>query len=937
VVTILGWYTVLGGSLSLLGYITDIPSLTDWVGTGISIQPNASVAVLAVGAAFLSILHARVKLATLFAASVTAIGVTTLFQYVTGVNLDTFNTLLLFDRSWARGGVLFPGRMGPAGTLCWSLIGVSLLLICRPRGEGGESAAPFFGVFTLGMALLSMTGYLYGASTLYAMPNSTVMAFQTATFVAASSLGIVALVPAQPPMRWLLDRGTTGWIARRTTPLIILVPIFLGWLRLQAEDAGLFDVRFGVAMLVLVFIFLLVALQAWSLNTISRHETALQESESRTSSVLSSITDGLVTLDKDWRYTYVNAEAARVLNRTPESLIGRNVWELFPEAVGGQSWEHLHRAVRERTSVSYENFNTLIGLWLNTRAYPTADGGVAVYFQDITARKNAERQLDTDLATTSRLQDLSTQLVHAGDAPALLREILRAANELLGTTRGNIQFYDPDTGRLSIAVHHGFSRRFLERYAEDGNPMICDRAAERLERVIVEDIANEPGLQDTVDQRLLLGDGIRAVQSTPLVTREGKLLGMLSNHWGEPHRPGARELRYLDLLARMASDYIERTRSEQSLIEADRRKTEFLAMLAHELRNPLAPIGNAVEILRATDNREQVEQASAMLDRQVRQMVRLVDDLLDMSRITRGKIELRREVVELGTIVNQAVEGTRWLVQSMEHELQVTLPMRPLRLRADPARLAQVISNLLTNASKFMDKGGRIRLTVREENGEAVVSVRDEGIGISSAHLPHIFDLFVQGDTSLERTTSGLGIGLTLVKSLVELHGGRVEARSDGPGRGSEFLLRFPGLLESGPAHAAPSPDAASEGRGQRVLVVDDNRDSAESLAMMLELSGYSVHKVHDGLEAVAVAARLRPDVILLDIGLPSLNGYDVCRRIREQPESGAPLIVALTGWGQEEDKRRSSEAGFDNHLVKPVNLKVLVTLINSRLSTRVP
>jgi CheY-like chemotaxis protein len=314
-----------------------------------------------------------------------------------------------------------------------------------------------------------------------------------------------------------------------------------------------------------------------------------------------------------------------------------------------------------------------------------------------------------------------------------------------------------------------------------------------------------------------------------------------------------------------------------------------------------------------------------------------VDDLLDMSRITRGKIELRREVVELGTIVNQAVEGTRWLVQSMEHELQVTLPMRPLRLRADPARLAQVISNLLTNASKFMDKGGRIRLTVREENGEAVVSVRDEGIGISSAHLPHIFDLFVQGDTSLERTTSGLGIGLTLVKSLVELHGGRVEARSDGPGRGSEFLLRFPGLLESGPAHAAPSPDAASEGRGQRVLVVDDNRDSAESLAMMLELSGYSVHKVHDGLEAVAVAARLRPDVILLDIGLPSLNGYDVCRRIREQPESGAPLIVALTGWGQEEDKRRSSEAGFDNHLVKPVNLKVLVTLINSRLSTRVP
>ena len=936
-VRILGWYTVLGGSLSLLGYITGIPRLTDWGGTGISIQPNASVAVLAVGATLLSLLSLRVRLATVFAVLVTAIGLSTLFQYVSGINLDTLNTALLFDRGWGRGGVVFPGRMGPAGTLCWSLIGVSLLMICRQRSTAGESAAPFFGVFTLGVALLSITGYLYGSSTLYAIPNSTVMAFQTATFVAASSLGVIALVPGQPPMRWLLDTGTTGSIARRTTPLIILVPIVLGWLRLEAESAGIFDVRFGVAILVLVFIFLLVALQAWSLGTISRHEAALHASESRTSAVLSSITDGLITLDAAWRYTYVNAEAARLLRRSPESLIGQNVWELFPDAVGGESWEHLHRAVRERVSVSYENFNALIGIWLNTRAYPTADGGIAVYFQDVTARKDAERQLEIHLAATSRLQDLSTQLVHAGDMPALLREILDASCELLGTTRGNIQFFDPDTLQLRIAVHTGFGRRFLERYAEEGNPLICERAADRLERVIIEDVATEPGLQDTHDQKVLLGDGIRAVQSTPLVTREGTLLGMLSNHWSEPHRPGEREFRYLDLLARMASDYIERTSAEQRLIEADRRKTEFLAMLAHELRNPLAPIGNAVEILRSTDNREQVEQASAMLDRQVRQMVRLVDDLLDMSRITQGKIELRREVIELGKVVSQAVEGTRWLVQSMEHELQVTLPMRPLRLRADPARLSQVISNLLTNACKFMDKEGSIRLVVREEGSEAVISVRDEGIGISAAQLPHIFDLFVQGDISLERTTSGLGIGLTLVKSLVELHGGRVEARSDGPGRGSEFVFRLPGLLESGLAHAVASPDAAGEGRGQRVLVVDDNRDSAESLAMMLELSGFTVHKAHDGLDAVNVAARLRPDVILLDIGLPSLNGYDVCRRIRQQPEAGEALIVALTGWGQEEDKRRSREAGFDSHLVKPVNLQVLVTLINSRLSTRVP
>jgi PAS domain S-box-containing protein len=928
-----GGYTVLGGSLSLLGYITDTPRLTDWGGTGISIQPNAAVAVLCAGGALLSLLGARVRLATAFAAVVAFMGVTTYFQYVSGINLGGLNTLLLFDRAWSLGGVLFPGRMGPAGTLCWTLLGTSLLLICRKGHRSVDFVVPFFAVFTAGMALLSVTGYLYGTDSLFATPNSTVIAFQTATFVGAVSLGVIALVPDQPPMRWLLDPGATGWIARRTTPLIVLVPIALGWLGLRAEAAGLFDVRFGVAIVVLAFIFLLLALQAWSLNTISRHEAALQASESRTAAILGSITDGLVTFDSQWRYTYVNAEAARLIGRTPESLIGQRVWDLFPEAVGGDTWTFLHRAVRERTSVSYENFNPVLGRWFNTRAYPTPEGGVAVYFQDVNARKVAERQVDDDLAAMSRLQDLSTQLVHQGDMHALLRKILEAANELLGTTRGNIQFYDPESRRLSLVVHQGFGRRFLERFADDGNPAICDRAAERPERVVFEDLEAEPGLQGTVDLAILLDDGIRAVQSTPLVTRDGRLLGMLSTHWNQPHRPTDRELRYLDLLARMASDYIERTQSEQSLLDGDRRKTEFLAMLAHELRNPLAPIGNAVEVLRRSrgDDR-QVEVASGMLDRQVRQLVRLVDDLLDMSRITSGKIELRREVVEVGAVVNQAVESTRWLIQSMEHELQVTLPMRPLRLRADPARLAQVVSNLLTNACKFMRRGGRIGIAVHEEEGAALITVRDEGIGISSTHLPRIFDLFVQGDTSLERTTSGLGIGLTLVKSLVELHGGTVEARSEGPGSGSEFVIRLPGLLEGGGELAGTGGEAHAEGRGQRVLVVDDNRDSAESLAMMLELSGFEVHKAHDGLQAVDVAARLRPDVILLDIGLPSLNGYDACRRIRMQPESSDILIVALTGWGQAEDRQRSAEAGFDCHLVKPVNLKVLVSLITSRL-----
>ena len=938
VVMACGWYTVVGGLLSLLGYIADLPRLTDWGGTGISIQPNAAVAVFAAGCALLLLSGSRSRPAAVLAMVVAFVGVTTLFHYLSGINLGALNSLLLFDRTWGQVGVTNPGRMGPAGTVCWTLLSAAMLLLCLRRDRRVERVVALFAVFTLFIAILSITGYIYGASTLYAMPNSTVMAFQTATFVGTTSVAVIALVPERPPTRWLLDQGTTGSIARRTTPLILLVPILLGWLRLEGETSGLFDVRFGAAILVLAFISLLLVVQAWSLGTISRHESALKASESRTSAILGSITDGLVTFDRDWQYTYVNAAAAHIIGRSPESLLGQRVWDLFPEAVGGDTWRLLHRAVQDRVSVSYESLNPLVHRWFSTRAYPTADGGVAVYFQDVTARKQAERELDAHLGAMSRLQGLSTQLVHTGDLHALLREILLAANELLGTTRGNIQLYDPDTRRLSLVVHQGFGQRFLERFNEDGNPMICDRAADQLERVIVEDLTLEPGLKDTFDLAVLLGDGIRAVQSTPLVTRDGRLLGMLSTHWNQAHRPTERQLRYLDLLARMASDYIERTQSEQSLLEADRKKNEFLAMLAHELRNPLAPIANAVEVVRRAEGaNERIDQASAMLDRQVRQLVRLVDDLLDMSRITSGKIELRREVVELGALVNQAVEGTRWLVQSMEHELQVTLPMRPLRLRADPARISQVVANLLTNACKFMDRGGRIRLTVRDEGGLAVISVRDEGIGISATQLPQVFDLFMQADTSLERTTSGLGIGLTLVKSLVELHGGSVVARSDGHGRGSEFVIRLPALPETSPLLTDGGPDdQVAAGRGQKVLVVDDNRDSAESLAMMLRLSGHEVHKAHDGLDAVRVAGSLRPDVILLDIGLPRLNGYDACRQIRQLESGGDMFIVALTGWGQEEDRKRSTDAGFDSHMVKPVNLSNLLRLISSRLSTRV-
>ena len=388
---------------------------------------------------------------------------------------------------------------------------------------------------------------------------------------------------------------------------------------------------------------------------------------------------------------------------------------------------------------------------------------------------------------------------------------------------------------------------------------------------------------------------------------------------------------------------IELEETNARLAKADRRKNEFLAMLAHELRNPLAPICNALQIMRLTASRERqrpedeaVQSASAMMERQVGQMVRLVDDLLDVSRISQGKIELRSGRIDLASVVHHAVEAIRPQCKSMDHALTVTLPPKPIFLNADPTRLAQVVGNLLNNASKFTDKGGQIWLTVEREGKQAVIRVRDNGIGIAADQLPRIFEMFVQIDTSLERSVSGLGIGLTLVKTLVEMHDGTVEVHSAGVGQGSEFVVRLPIVVE--PPKTPPPEPTVSEPTTmitRRILVVDDNRDSAESLAMLLKLTGHETHTAYDGLEAVAAAATFRPEVVLLDIGLPKLNGYDACRKIREQPWGKGMALIALTGWGQDEDRRKSQEAGFDGHLVKPVDHATLTKLLAELRPTR--
>ncbi len=368
-------------------------------------------------------------------------------------------------------------------------------------------------------------------------------------------------------------------------------------------------------------------------------------------------------------------------------------------------------------------------------------------------------------------------------------------------------------------------------------------------------------------------------------------------------------------------DITERKQIEEDAKETARRKDEFLATLAHELRNPLAPIGNALEIIKhANGNPGMLERARDTMERQFGQMVRLVDDLLDIGRITRDKLELRKQRVELASIIHQAVEISRPLAEAGGHEQRVALPATPIWVQGDPVRLAQVFSNLLNNACKFTEPGGTITIAAAREGGEVAVTVSDTGIGIAPDQLEGIFEMFSQVDQSLERTRSGLGIGLTLVKRLVELHGGSIAAQSAGLGHGSEFLVRLPALANEPPRAPTNQPPVAVTTSPKRILVTDDNQDAADTVAMLLRLSGHEVETVYDGLVAVKTAESYQPDVMLLDIGLPGMNGYDVCRSIRQQPWGKTIRIVALTGWGQDEDRRNAREAGFDDHLVKPID-----------------
>jgi PAS domain S-box-containing protein len=519
------------------------------------------------------------------------------------------------------------------------------------------------------------------------------------------------------------------------------------------------------------------------------------------------------------------------------------------------------------------------------------------------ALRASEENLSKELAAARRLHAISSRLLLEDDSEQLYHLILDAAVEIMRSDVATMQVLDESHSEL-----RPIARR---RSGEPGASVA----------------AIAPALEPTIEA------GVGAVLQTPLLSRGGRLVGLISSYWRETHQPEERDLQLLDVLARQAADLIERKRHEDALRKADRRKDEFLATLAHELRNPLAPIRNATQILKSKPSKDpQILWCRDVIERQVTLMARLLEDLLDVSRISRNMLRLRRERVALADVVEVAVETSRPLIEAAGHELVVDLPDAPVILEADPLRVEQILSNLLNNAAKYTEEGGRIVLTGRCEGDLLTVAVADNGIGIAAEALPEVFEMFSQDKSSMSRAQGGLGVGLSLVRGLAALHGGTIEAKSDGPGRGSEFVLRLPVVVAgSDCAPARTKIEGIRAPKSFRILIVDDNQDSADSLAKLLEVMGHDVEVAYDGAEGLAAASESRPDVVLLDIGMPQLDGYETCRRIHAEPWGREILLVALTGWGQDEDRRKTDEAGFDEHIVKPVDAQALLKLLARR------
>ncbi len=904
---------LLGGTITLVGWFTGSPRLTDWVGMGLHMMPNTALGIC-LTALVLWLRAADRNLGSRSIAVVAgAIGLASLAENILDIDLGIDE--LVVQAAWGQHGTTAPGRMGVPASLIFVLLNTSIIL--STMGRLARTVATAGAGFCIAISMFSVIGYLYGADAFYLVPGATAIAINTAILLTLLSVGLITALPEAEPMRTIIEPSATGALVRRALPVLLLLPVILGWIRLQGEYAGWYDLTTGTAARTILEMFLMGGILWWMAAAVRMHERlhsssveALNRSEQRYHAFVQQSTEGIwrcelrkpmdVTLSTeaavDWAYEHgymaeCNDAMARMYGyEHGEELIGTALVDLLPRTPenlaylrafmssgyrleGGESEE------RDKDGAMLHFNNNLVGIVENgflVRAWGTQ--------QNITERKQVQEALRESERMLSLIYHNTSDALYlvevVGDGPLRVLSANRTLLELTGYTEEEV------LGRPLQQVLSGDS-------------------FDRVERAVQDSIGTRGPVLYQEDIELPAGHRHARITVVPIY---------------EPGDP------VTNLLVSI-TDLTEQHQAQVALHAADRRKNEFIATLAHELRNPLAPMRSGLELLSedAADDPETIE-IHKMMHRQMGQLVKLVDDLMDVSRISRDAIPLRMEPVPISDVLHLSVEAITPAIKQRQQTLTVEPGGDDNWVLGDRTRLVQAISNLLGNASKYTDAQGTIHLSTWSTAEEVLIRISDTGIGIPADMLPNVFDLFSQVDRHLDRTQGGLGIGLSIVRKLVSMHQGNVEAHSDGEGKGSSFTVRLPRIAAPGGLDEQPGTDARVQ-RARRILVVDDDRDVAGSMALLLQRMGQQCFTANSGAEALGTIEDISPELVLMDIGMPGMNGYETCRAIRKR--MGPDLrIIAVSGWGQAEDQRRSTEAGFDGHLVKPVSKETLITLL---------
>lgn len=903
-----GCYAIVTGAVALLGWSFDLPALTDWANQGISMFPNAAICAVSTGIALVCLIVAdwlspAMLAARILSGLVVLLSALTLVEHLTSLNLG-IDTLVL-DRDWGQRAAASPMRMGPPASVAFFILGVAVFFATSDARR--RRIAALLVLAAAAIALLSITGYWFGADQLFGIARLTGIALLTSLVVAALSVGMMTAVPDHGLIAALRRQDAGGAVYRRLIMPILLLPLLLGWVQLMGEQAGYYDTEFGTALRTLTEIVLFFGLLWWTAHHISWFDFRAQRAQARLAAIIESSDDAIVSKSLDGTIETWNTGAANIFGYAAEEIVGRNISIIIPADRLDEEAQILARLRRGERVEHYETIRL------------RKDGVPLRISLSVSPIKQADGQI---IGASKIARNMTDRL--------LMEERLRA---VVDATPECVTIVAPDGS--------------LEFINQAGLIMVEAGSADEMHHTCVYDLIAPDSRKDWIEQHRRVCAGEKRQWRFEIVGRKGTRR-LMETHAVPLSLPDGRIAQLAvtgDITERVhyereREELLERAQVAQADAErASHLKDEFLATLSHELRTPLNAILGWSQLLSSSASAGDLDEGLDAIRRNARAQTQLIDDLLDMSRIISGKVRLNVQATDLSTVIEAAIESVRPAAEAKGIRITRVLNSDAGGVAGDSTRLQQVFWNLLSNAIKFTPKGGKVDVVLARVNSHFEITISDNGIGIASEHLPFIFERFRQADSSTTRTHGGLGLGLSIVKNLIELHGGTVEARSAGEGSGSTFVVSLPlGPLRGSHERAhpvvsnQPIDNPHIELTNVRVLVVDDEPDARHLIQHALARCGAEVRGAGSAAEGLAALRDFLPQVLISDIGMPGTDGYEFLRQVRQltADEGGATPAIALTAFARSEDRMQAMLAGYQVHVAKPIEPQELAVTVQS-------